>query len=685
MDNRQNELNALKRKYARLQKDYDNVAHLYRQAAALRDFNEKEKDIQMRYNQMLRDNSPDDILLLDTKLRVLLYTSQVKVRFGRDITGEPIIPAINEKFGKEFALEVESVFNKLLYSYDYFSGDANKYELHLETAVGKKSFFSVKISPAFDSAGEFTGIIVLVHDNTEMHDANMRAEAATQAKSNFLANMSHEIRTPLNAIIGMTGIGKSGLDAERKDYCFGKIEDASNHLLGVINDILDVSKIESGKFELSPIEFNFEKMLQRVVNVVNFRADEKNLKFTVSLDKRISKFLIGDNLRLAQVVTNLLSNAIKFTPDGGSVSLSAKSLKDENGSCTIQVSVSDTGIGISPEQQSRLFTSFQQAENNTARKFGGTGLGLAISKSIVEMMDGDIRVSAESGKGSTFTFTVKLKKAKIKRELMPDWHDLRVLAVDDDPIILEFIKEIVEMYGACCDTATSALQALKLREQNGAYGIYFIDYKMPGINGVELIKNLKETDNGKAYVALITGAERSEFEEEAVEAGIENILFKPIFPSDIVDAVNDFLGVDKVKIDETNENSIDRFEGRHILLAEDIEVNREIVLVFLEPAKLTIDCAKNGAEAVSMFNEAPDRYDMIFMDVQMPEMDGYEATRRIRALGTKQAREIPIIAMTANVFREDVEKCISAGMNDHVGKPLDFDEVIKVLDTYIYS
>jgi len=673
----QGELNALKRKHSRLQKEYENVTHLYKQAAALRDFNEREKETQMRYNQMLRDNSPDDIFLLDTKLNVLLYTSSVKIKFGRDITGEPILPVIKEMFGGDFTREVESALHKLLLNYEESSADANAHELHLETDSEKKAFYSVKISPALDSNGAFTGIVVLAHDNTEMHDANVRAEAATQAKSNFLANMSHEIRTPLNAITGMTSIGKSAADMERKDYCFGKIEDASNHLLGVINDVLDMSKIESGKFELSLTEFSFEKMLQRVVNVTTFRVDEKRQTFTVFIDKEIPKFIIGDDQRLAQVITNLLSNAVKFTPDGGSVGINAKFLSEENGICTIQVNVSDTGIGVSPEQQARLFTSFQQAESSTARKFGGTGLGLAISKSVVEMMDGHIWIESELGKGATFTFTVKVKRAEKRGEFIPDWSNVRILAVDDDSTILTFFKETVEIYDASCDTATCGVDALRLREQNGAYSIYFIDYKMPDINGLELTKSLKEKDTDKTYVVMISGAERREFEEGAKAAGIDKILIKPIFPSDIVDLMNNFLGLDQQRIEEIQEDDIDQFEGCRILLAEDVEVNREIVLTLLDP--IMIDCAENGMEAVRMFSEAPELYDMIFMDVHMPEMDGLEATRYIRALD----RDIPIIAMTANVFREDVEKYLEAGMNGHVGKPFDFDEVVKMLHMYL--
>ena len=679
----QNELNSIKRKYARLQKDHSNVTHLYKQAVALRDFNEKEKEKQIRYNQMLQDNSPDHVFLLDTCLDILLCTSSIKQTVGRDVVGEPFLDVVKSCFGNVVVRDLEAAIREV-----FLIGDTRSIEAqtnsHGSIIAGEQAkHFSFRISPALYN-DEMTGMIILAHDNTEIYNANIRAEAATQAKSSFLANMSHEIRTPLNAIVGMSAIGKSATNIEKMNYCFGKVEDASNHLLGVINDILDVSKIESGKFELSPIEFHFERLLQRVVSVINFRVDEKNQNLAITIDKNIPKFLIGDDQRVAQVITNLLSNAVKFTPDGGSVSLNSKLLSVDDSMYTIQITVSDTGIGISPEQQEKLFNSFQQAESSTARKFGGTGLGLAISKSIVEMMDGDIWIESEQGKGSSFSFTFHVEGIDNKKEFVPDWSKSQILVADDDPAMLELFKEITEQYGARCDTTLCGEGALELRDKYGKYDICFIDFKMPDINGLELIRTLKEKYQDTTYCALITGAERKEFEEEAAEVGVDKTLFKPLFPSDIVDTVNNFLGVSQNDIDEKHEDSVRRFEGHCVLLAEDIEINREIVMALLEPTKLTIDCAENGVEAVRMFRDAPDRYDMIFMDVQMPEIDGYEATRYIRSLDTPKAAAVPIIAMTANVFREDVEKCFDAGMNGHVGKPLDFSELMNILQMYLH-
>ena len=388
------------------------------------------------------------------------------------------------------------------------------------------------------------------------------ATAANKAKSIFLANMSHEMRTPMNAIIGMTSIGMSSDDIKRKDYALTKIHETSQHLLGVINDILDVSKIEADKLELFSTDFNFEKMIQRAVDVVNVDANDKKQNFTVHIDKNIPQVLIGDEQRLTQVITNLLANAIKFTSDEGSISLNAQFMGEENSVCQLKISVSDTGIGITKEQQALLFQAFVQAESGSTRKFKGTGLGLTISKRIIEMMGGKIWIESEIGQGATFIFTIQLKRGKEKsQESLPQ---------------------------------------------------------------------------------SITGTDTDD-----------------------------------------KENISDRFKGHRILLAEDVDINREIVLTLLEPTLLDIDCAVNGAEAVRIFSEKPSNYELILMDLQMPEMDGYEATRAIRSIDDHHAKNVPIIALSANVFKEDIENCYNAGMNGHVGKPIDFDEILKILNLYL--
>ena len=528
---------------------------------------------------------------------------------------------------------------------------------------------------------------ILLHKKTDKArlSALENAMNVSRAKTEFLSNMSHEIRTPMNAIIGMTSIGMTSADTERMKYCFAKIEDASKHLLGIINDILDMSKIEAGKFELSPVEFDFEKMLQRVVNVVSFRVDERQQKLTVYIDRAIPKILIGDDQRLAQVITNLLGNAIKFTSEKGFIRIGTQFLGEENGICTIQISVSDTGIGISPEQQSRLFKSFQQAESNTSRKFGGTGLGLSISKNIVDMMGGKIWIESEIGAGSKFAFTIQVKRGVDEKTETINWGNIRILAVDNDPYVLSHFEVIARRLGIGCDTAESYNDAIQFVKQNNSYKVCFINWTIQGADGLELTGVLKEKMPNAVAVLMISTVKWIEIEDKAKKAGVEKFLAKPLFPSSVSDILHECVGGGKQqKVDDTQPNVAGIFAGKCILLAEDIEINREIVLALLEPTLVDIECAENGEEAVNLFAKNPDKYDMIFMDVQMPVMNGYEATQQIRSIDVKKAKTIPIIAMTANVFREDVEKCLEAGMSDHIGKPLDIEEVLQLLRRYLF-
>ena len=451
--------------------------------------------------------------------------------------------------------------------------------------IGGNIYHSIT-TPIYDSNGEVTDVVGSTDDVTEtvrlqreLEKAAEAAEAASRAKTTFLANMSHEIRSPINAIVGMTTIGASATDAERMKYSFAKIQDASNHLLGLINDILDMSKIEAGKFEISPVEFNFEKMLRQIVDVINYRVEEKHLKLTVTYCKDIPCNLISDKQRISQVIMNLLSNAVKFTQERGSIGLDARCICKDNDGVTIEFTVTDSGIGITPEQMGKLFHTFQQAEDSTARKYGGTGLGLSICKGIVEMMGGRIWAESEYGKGSTFSFVIQAKQG------------------------ME-IKERLQAPGA---------------EAGGTRALF-------------------------AEGGIQESPEQRECDGEGAQPG----------------AASDF-------------------NGCSVLLVEDVEINREIVQTLLEPTLLEIDCAENGSEAVRLFRDKPEKYDLIFMDVQMPIMDGYEATRHIRSLDVKKAKDIPIIAMTANVFREDVEKCLDAGMSGHIGKPFSLDELLDIL------
>ncbi|MDL2317116.1 response regulator [Desulfovibrio sp. OttesenSCG-928-A18] len=550
----------------------------------------------------------------------------------------------------------------------------------------------------FKTHGESQGLCSIATDITdkrrlerELYEAKEQAEMSSQAKGEFLSRMSHEMRTPLNAIIGMTTISRSSTDPEKKEYCLDKIAEASTHLLGIINDILDMSKIEANKFELHNAEFDFERMLMRVVDVVNFRIDAKHQNLIVNVDESVPDFLVSDEQRLAQVIANLLSNATKFTPEQGLITLNARVNEGQDGKRLV-VSIRDTGIGISEEQKERLFQSFEQADGGISRRFGGTGLGLAISRRIVELMGGEIWVESRLNKGATFSFSVPAREGR-KAEatiLSPDlrWRNMRALVVDDSPEVLEYFTRFARKIGLACDVAENAEDALELlKDENEAkkYNIVFVDWKMPHMNGIELTRHIKRAYQDEVVVIMISATAWTEIAEEAKDSGVDRFLHKPLFASHIVDCINQCLSRQRVP---EKPRALPRvktgiFHNRRLLLAEDVEVNREILISLLEDTGVEIVCALNGREAVDMFGAAPEDYDLIFMDIHMPEMDGYEATRIIRAMDSPKAGNIPIVAMTANVFREDVEKCLQAGMNDHLSKPLDIDEVVSKLQKHL--
>jgi signal transduction histidine kinase/DNA-binding response OmpR family regulator len=535
-------------------------------------------------------------------------------------------------------------------------------------------------------------LMLILKNVTLLTKAKNEAETASRAKGDFLSRMSHEMRTPMNAIIGMAAIGQASADIERKEYCLNKISEASRHLLGVINDILDMSKIEAGKLELSSGEFNFEEMLQRVASVINFRVEEKRQNFFIEIDRNIPAGIITDEQRLAQVITNLLANAVKFTPENGSITLKAAKISQDDENCVIRLEVKDTGIGISPEQQKRLFASFEQADGSISRKFGGTGLGLAISKRIIELMEGKIWVESVIDGGASFIFEIKVAVGKEERRdtLRPEINgdNLRVLVVDDSPEILDFFTTMLEPYNIHPGTASGGAEALRLLENAlQPYSLIFVDWRMPEMNGLDLTREIMSRPGPKPEIILITAADWSDVEKEARSAGVSRFLQKPLFPHLLLNCINGSANqtgqTKQSELEDASENGI--FAGSRILLAEDVDINREIAQSLLEHTGLDIDFAEDGQQAVEKFSASPRAYTLILMDVHMPNVDGYEATRRIRSSGLPGAEDIPIIAITADVFREDIELCLAAGMNGHLGKPINAAEVIATLRRYLPS
>ncbi|MCL1859304.1 MAG: response regulator [Oscillospiraceae bacterium] len=551
-------------------------------------------------------------------------------------------------------------------------------------------------------SGYYMGYIVTMNDISNYRrmidvvtELKIQADSASSAKGLFLSQMSHEIRTPLNAIIGMINIGANTNDIEKKNYCFERAGNASRQLLDIINDVLDMSKIEADKFELSYGELNFEKMLRNITNVANVRVEEKRQNFIVNLSEDIPEYIKGDELHLSQVITNLLTNAVKFTPEKGTIVLSVKKTEESGNDIILRFEVADTGIGISHEQQTRLFAPFNQADAGISIKFGGTGLGLAISKRIVELMGGEIWIESELGKGATFIFTIRAvklagspnTKPNLSANIKPE--DLHILAIDDSAETRGYFINVMKTLKLSCDVAGNGEQAIEMlrNTKDKPYNIFFINWQMPDMDGIELTGKIKDINGENSIIIMISEVDWNTIEKDALSAGVRHFVSKPLFSSTLINAINICIGEQINEPSNSIRHGISKqfydFHPYTLLIAEDVEINREIIGAVLEETNVSIDYAENGKIAVDMFRDKPEKYSLVLMDVNMPEMDGYEATKAIRDIDIKHAKDIPIIAMTANVFKEDIEKCLESGMNDHIGKPVDADVLFELLQSYL--
>lgn len=522
-----------------------------------------------------------------------------------------------------------------------------------------------------------------------LEDALSQANRANKAKSTFLSNMSHDIRTPMNAIVGFTSLAISHIDhKEQVETYLGKIMTSGNHLLSLINDVLDMSRIESGKMHLEEKLCCLPEILQGLRSIVQADVHAKQLELYMDTVDVVDEEIYCDKLRLNQVLLNLLSNAIKYTGAGGTINvrITEKSGAPE-GFANYEFSIRDTGIGMSQEFVEHIFEPFEREKNTTISGIQGTGLGMAITKNIVDMMNGSIRVESEQGKGSEFTLALTLRLNTERKEIqeIPELKNVRALVVDDDFNTCDSVSYMLGQIGLRGEWTLSGKEAV-LRTRQAAmredrYSVYIIDWLLPDMNGVEVTRRIRREMGEKVPVIILTAYDWSDIEEEAKEAGVTAFCSKPLFLSELRRCLNSIIGKEKEEVEEKRRKPVTFRTGR-ILLAEDNELNQEIAMELLKDAGFRTEVARNGREAVDMLKEAgPGYYQVILMDIQMPVMNGYDAAREIRGLEDPALSSIPILAMTANAFEEDKRESLRCGMNGHISKPIDVENLFRTLET----
>ena len=514
------------------------------------------------------------------------------------------------------------------------------------------------------------------------------AERANAAKTAFLSSMSHEIRTPMNAIIGLDAIALQDADLpeQTRDY-LEKMGSSARHLLSLINDILDMSRIESGRFTIRKEEFNLRDILDQINTMIGGQCRNKGLYYESRIGRNVGIFYIGDDMKLKQVLINILGNAVKFTPEGGRVTFSVEQTAEFDGKATLRFVIQDTGIGMDKEYLPKIFDAFSQEDSSRSNKYGSTGLGMAISRNIVEMMNGNILVDSKKGEGSVFTVNVTLAKSEGKSsddEFKAG--SLKVLVIDDDPVDCEHARIVLEETGITPDICMSGKEAIDHIEVNAArheaYDMILVDWKMPEKDGIEVTREIRRIVGPDSAVIVLTAYNWDDIEKEACEAGVDHFMSKPLFPGNVITAYRharrrkDGIAGKKKPVSD--------LAGRRILVAEDMAINAEIMMMILSTWKIEAELAENGQVAVDKFKgSGPGYYDAILMDVRMPVLDGLGATEAIRALDHPDAKKIPIIAMTANAFDEDVQRSLQVGMNAHLSKPVEKDKLFEVLSWLI--
>ena len=523
-----------------------------------------------------------------------------------------------------------------------------------------------------------------------LSDALAVAEDASRAKTVFLSNMSHEIRTPMNAIIGLDSIALA--DPDISDTTRGhleKIGDSARHLLGIINDILDVSRIESGRMVIKSETFSFSKLLEQVNTIISSQCSTKGIAYHCQINGQVDSNYIGDDTKLRQMFINILGNAVKFTPSGGSIDFTIERIAQFAGKSTLRFTMSDTGVGIDKDFLPHIFDTFSQEDSTSASQYGSTGLGLAITKSIIEMMNGTIEVESVKGEGTTFVVTITLTDTEdpgtdfTDVEIEP--HEMSVLVIDDDPVACEHAKLVLETVGVSADLAESGEQAIEMVRLRGArrdpYDLILVDWRMPNMDGVETTRQIRSLAGDESAIIFLTAYNWDDVLEEATKAGVDSFLAKPLFAANVIDEFKQ--AFKKRSASAKNKKRVD-LTGRRVLLAEDMAINAEIMATLMKMKQVEVEHAENGKITVDMFAEhEPGYYDAILMDIRMPVMDGLEATAAIRAMDRPDAKSIPIVALTANAFDEDVQKSVQVGLNAHLSKPVEPDNLFETLESLI--
>lgn len=634
----------------------------------------------------------------DMNLTLLSANARFMEYFGEEGESSPL-------YRRNIDVNVESI---LKYGEEIRKGAPVHFAISVKARSGQNMYLQVNATCVDWQNGSpvYLAIFIDITDVTELRemqkklteqaealkDALAVAEHANQAKTDFLSRMSHEIRTPMNAILGMTTIAAAYIDDQKRvEDCLEKIGYSSKHLMALINDVLDMSKISEGKVRIAKETFNLETVVESISSIIYPQADAKGLIFTVPLIDLSETVMIGDSLRLNQILLNLLSNALKFTPAGGTIRLEIRQLQRTEDRMRLRFTVSDTGTGMSGKFLDRLFVPFEQENLGAGHTLGGTGLGMPITKNLVTLMGGTITVKSEVGKGTVFTVELDFQTPPDKDRVIPqkqhELESLKVLIADDDRDSCIHASLMLKKMGILSDwvlTGQECVNRIRESHQSGTdYDVCLADLKMPDIDGVEVARRVREEVGPETTIIIITAYDWTNVEVRAREAGVDMFLTKPVFASTLYNALLSVTGIDRAVRVPAEKNHRPELAGHHVLLAEDNDLNREIAVELLQMIGITVDWAENGRAALDKFLADGDTYDLILMDVQMPVMDGYQATAAIRSSGHERAGTIPIIAMTADAFHEDIVKAETAGMNGHLAKPIDPELLYETVAEYL--